>query len=127
MSFCTAINCMDGRVQLPVIEYMMNRFHADYVDVISEPGPNAILAQGSDTATMQSIEQRVRISVQKHKSVGIAVVGHFDCTGNSCGDEEQQQQTRAAVRHIHNVFPTVPVIGLWIDKRWTVSDATDDS
>ncbi|MHC5086790.1 MAG: carbonic anhydrase, partial [Planctomycetota bacterium] len=26
MSFCTAINCMDGRVQLPVIPFLQNRF-----------------------------------------------------------------------------------------------------
>ena len=46
MKFCTAVNCMDGRVQLPVISYMMDRFGADCVDVISEPGPNRIIAEG---------------------------------------------------------------------------------
>ena len=42
MSFCTAINCMDGRVQLPVIRFLQERFKVDYVDVISEPGPNLL-------------------------------------------------------------------------------------
>jgi len=40
MEFCTAINCMDGRVQIPVISFLEERFNARYVDVISEPGPN---------------------------------------------------------------------------------------
>jgi len=40
MIFCTAVNCMDGRVQLPVINYLKERFSANYVDMITEPGPN---------------------------------------------------------------------------------------
>jgi len=34
MSYCTVINCMDGRVQLPVIKYLKERFDVDYVDSI---------------------------------------------------------------------------------------------
>ena len=54
MRFCTVINCMDGRVQLPVIRHMKERFNAEYVDSITEPGPNNLFrylqAQGtSDT------------------------------------------------------------------------------
>ncbi len=45
MSFCTTINCMDGRVQLPVIKYLQKHFNVDYVDSITEPGPNLILAK----------------------------------------------------------------------------------
>ena len=37
-TFATAINCMDGRVQLPVIKFLQERFKAEYVDIISEPG-----------------------------------------------------------------------------------------
>jgi hypothetical protein len=35
MSFYTTINCMDGRVQFPVISYLMERFVVRYVDVIA--------------------------------------------------------------------------------------------
>ncbi|MHA1252503.1 MAG: carbonic anhydrase, partial [Candidatus Helarchaeota archaeon] len=27
MKFCTVINCMDGRVQIPVINYLRKRFN----------------------------------------------------------------------------------------------------
>ena len=74
MSFCTVINCMDGRVQLPVIEYLKNKFEADFVDTITEAGPVAILAEKKDSELADSILKRVDISVNKHKSVGIAVV-----------------------------------------------------
>lgn len=38
MKFCTAINCMDGRVQLPVINYLKKHFKVNYVGSITEPG-----------------------------------------------------------------------------------------
>ena len=44
MIFCTAINCMDGRVQAPVNAYLRTRFNADYVDAVTEPGPALVLA-----------------------------------------------------------------------------------
>ncbi len=40
MSFCTAINCMDGRTQLPVIEFLKNKLSVEYVDTVTEPGPH---------------------------------------------------------------------------------------
>ncbi len=127
MRFCTAINCMDGRVQIPVIQYLKDRFAADYVDVISEPGPNRILADGSDTAAVESIEQRVRISVEHHHSVGIAVIGHHDCAGNPSPEVEQRHHTLAAVRRIRGIFGHLPVIALWVDQNWEVSEVRDDS
>ena len=36
--FCTVINYIDGRVQLPVIRYLQKRFDAEYVDSITEAG-----------------------------------------------------------------------------------------
>ena len=123
-NFYTAINCMDGRVQLPVIEYLRDRFKAAYIDAVTEPGPNRLLAEGTDEAAVASIEQRVRISVETHGSIGIAVVGHDDCAGNPASRSEQQQQTAAAVRRIQSRFPGVPVIGLWVDREWTVHEET---
>jgi len=121
MSFCTAINCMDGRVQTPVIEFLRKRFAAAYVDAITEPGPNAILARNEDADTVASILRRTRISVAQHGSAGIAVVGHDDCAGNPVGRDEQDAQTRAAVALIRREFPDVTVIGLWVDAEWRVS------
>jgi hypothetical protein len=120
--FCTAVNCMDGRVQLPVIRYLMRRFKADYVDMITEPGPNAILAERTDRAAVESIERRLAISVGKHKSVGIAVVGHSDCAGNRADQARQAEQTRAAARCLEERIPGVPVVGLWVNEAWEVSE-----
>lgn len=120
--FCTAINCIDGRVQEPVMVYLRDRFDADYVDVVSEAGPNRVLADGSDTTAVASIEKRVAVSVERHKSVGIAVVGHHDCAGNPSSEAEQRQHTSAAVFRIRSTFAQIPVLGLWVDENRDVSE-----
>lgn len=118
--FCTAITCMDGRIQLPVIYYLQKHFEASYVDIVSEPGPNGILAEGADSQTLDSIERRVRISVEQHDSVGIAVIGHHDCAGNPSPEDQQKTHIADSMVWIKSLFD-VPVIGLWVDDDWKVS------
>lgn len=125
MKFCTVINCMDGRVQLPVIKYMQKRFHANYVDAITEPGPNRVLADNQNAAQVQSIFDRLRISVEKHNSAGIAIVGHHDCAGNPAPKDSQLRQIEAAATQIGQAYPDVAVIGLWVDKDWVVHEVCD--
>ena len=117
--FSTAVTCMDGRIQLPVIAFLRDHFDVDYVDIISEPGVNAILAENSDKGVVKSIERRVALSITAHDSVGIAVVGHHDCAGNPVPDETQEIHTMAGVDFIRRSFG-LPVIGLWVDQEWKV-------
>lgn len=58
MSFCTVINCMDGRVQLPVIRYLMDRFNVACVDSVTEPGPLRHLADEQEGAKVASMLER---------------------------------------------------------------------
>lgn len=122
MKFCTVINCMDGQVQLPVIKYMQTRFKVEFVDSITEPGPNRILAMQSDSVLLQSILTRLKISIEKSNSVGIAVVGHHDCTGNPGLKEEQVVQIQKAVKFLQQRNKKIEVIGLWVDENWNVNE-----
>ena len=122
MSFCTVINCMDGRVQLPVINYLSKRFGVEYVDNITEPGPDAILAKQTDTAAIASIMRRVDISVHGHRSKTIAIVGHCDCGGNPANKDEHFSQVRTAIEFLQNRYKNIEIIGLWLDEQWQVSE-----
>jgi carbonic anhydrase len=122
MEFYTAVNCMDGRVQIPVITYLQRRFDATYVDMITEPGPNRLLADQTDPALVESIITRVKISIEAHGSGGVAVVGHHDCAGNPASEEEQSLQTKNAVRLLRKECPGTEIIGLWLNENWEVSD-----
>ena len=122
MKFCTAINCMDGRVQLPVIEYLKRRFGAEYVDVITEPGPNLILARQTNYSLVESIFERIKISVERHHSIGIAIAGHYDCAGNPASKEAQILHIRDAIAMVHGRYSQIETIGLWVDENWEVNE-----
>lgn len=122
MRFCTVINCMDGRVQIPVIRYLQKRFRAEYVDSITEAGPNLILSENKDSNSVQSILYRVRISVEKHNSAGIAVVGHYDCAGNPAPKNVQKKHIQSAVYFLRKQFNKTEIIGLWVNSKWQVEE-----
>lgn len=114
--FATAVNCMDGRTQLPLIEFVRSKTGVDYVDMITEPGIVKGLVEGKDQAVVQSVRNRIRISVEKHASADIWVAAHHDCAGNPVADEVQKQQAAQAVEVVRNWFPKVNVSAVWIDK-----------
>lgn len=126
MSVCTAISCMDGRIQLPVIAFLKERFNVDHVDMITEIAPNLILGKLTSYNLLQTVNDRLRLSVERHRSVGIAIVGHHDCTGNPAGKKEQTSHTIAAIKRIreqhYSHYRDIPIIGLWVDENWSVSE-----
>ena len=122
MTFCTTINCMDGRVQLPVIKFLQQRFEAEYVDSVTEPGPIKAMAEDQDSAMVASIRERVDISIYKHGSAALAIVAHYDCAGNPLPEDDQLAQLKEAVALARRNWPQATVIGLWVDKQWQVSE-----
>lgn len=122
MKFCTAVNCMDGRVQLPVIDYLKGKYNVEYVDMVTEPGPNGVLAGHGKQDLVRSILDRIDISVNKHGSEYIAVIGHHDCAGNPAGKEKQDSDTLKAVGFLESKYKGVSVIGLWVDESWNVQE-----
>jgi len=120
LGFCTVVNCMDGRVQLPVITYLMDLLGVDYVDSITEPGPIRMLAEQEDVGAIRSIVHRIRISTEKHGSKVIAVVGHYDCAGNPMPRQVQREQTLKAIEFLSKEFPGIEIMGLWVDEKWQV-------
>ena len=125
MRFCTVINCMDGRVQLPAISYLQKRFNAEYVDSITEAGPNLILSEEKKMTSIQSILERVEISIKHHNSVGIAIVGHHDCAGNPAPENDQIIHIQRAIQFLRQQYENIEIIGLWIDKNWDVHEVIE--
>jgi len=91
--------------------------------MITEPGPDKILAEDKDKVTIASIKNRVRISIEKHACKVIAVAGHYDCAGNPATAEEHSRQIKKSLRLIHKWGFNVPVLGLWINHKWQVNEA----
>lgn len=122
MSFATAVNCMDGRVQAPVNEYLSERFGVTYVDEITEAGPAGVLAADPECDDALAIYRKIDISVEKHDSVGIAVVAHHDCAGNPKPEEDQLEDLAESAKILRARYPGLPVITLWVGKEGTVTE-----
>lgn len=119
-TFGTVINCMDGRVQVPVIDWLKKNYDLDYIDTVTEPGPELVLAENSDNFTIQSIKRKVDISISRHNSNLVAVAGHMDCAGNPADCRTKLDQITKAVRTVRSWKFGVRVIGLFVDEDWEV-------
>ncbi|MDD3792353.1 MAG: hypothetical protein PHY74_04405 [Candidatus Bathyarchaeota archaeon] len=122
--FATVINCMDGRTQLPIINYMRTKFNVDYVDNITEPGPVKVIAEQSNDFQLRSIQQRVMISQDKHGSKHLALVAHYDCTGNHVEKNKQIEQLRKSLETIRLWGFKGMIVGLWVNENWQVEEIT---
>lgn len=118
MTFCTAITCIDGRAHLPVIEYLQHRFDVAYVDLVTAPGVVTVISGSMPSEEAESIYSRVEISVEAHRSAGIAVVAHHECAANPVAQEIQLSQLWSAVDNVSARFPGVEVVALWVGESW---------
>ena len=120
--FATAINCIDGRVQIPVIDWLRRQCGVDYVDMITEPGPERLLAEAKDLTACASIRRRLEISINRHSSSLVAIAGHHDCAGNPADKETQLEQILTAIRTVESWKYKIEVIGLRVDENWEVRE-----
>jgi len=112
---------MDGRIQEPIINFLKERYKVKYIDTITEPGPCKILAENNNKILVNSIIERVEISIHKHKSNLIAISGHYDCAGNPCDKIIQEGQIKESIKYCKNIHPNIEIIGLWIDSEWKIN------
>jgi len=119
--FVTAINCIDGRVQEPIIKFLIEKFKSDYVDLITEPGPDKILSGQEGADAIESIKRRTLVSIVNHKSKVIIVAGHHDCAANPVGKEEHYRQIKKAAQNIKGWNLKVDVYGVWVNEKWEVN------
>jgi len=118
--FGTAINCIDGRVQIPLYYWMKERYNLDYVDMINEPGPDGILS-GKNEQVIQRIKEKVLISVSGHHSKVLVIAGHYDCAGNPVTEEEHKRQIKEAVDKVKKWnIPELNIEGVWINQKWSI-------
>jgi carbonic anhydrase len=123
-TFATAINCIDGRVQCPVKHWMKENLGIEYVDMVTEPGPDEVMAEGS-LMLREAIRRKVMISVNAHKSTVVAVVGHHDCAGNPLAKEDHLRQVRKGADTVRTWNVPVRVLGLWVNDKWEVEVVSD--
>jgi hypothetical protein len=114
-TFGTAINCMDGRVQTPIADWVKMHFSVTWVDMITEAGADGILAHGP-APLIESMRQRAHISVEAHGSSVIVVAGHDGCAGNPVSREQHLADIRQALRVVAEWGFSARVVGLFVNE-----------
>ena len=113
----TCLNCMDGRVQLPVLTWIKANYPVDFVDVITEAGMDAVLSEQND---ISEILRSIKVSVNLNRSTRLFVVGHHDCRGNPIDENHHREQVTNAVKRLKPLWPAQEVVGLWVNDQWQV-------
>ncbi len=109
---------MDGRVHLPVIQWIKENYEVDYVDLITEPGMDGVLADLN--LDIKNIVTKLEISVDKHGSQYIFIGGHYDCLGHPVDNETHKKDVMVAVERIKKLKGSCKIIGLWISEKFSV-------
>jgi len=115
--FVTCLNCIDGRVQLPVINWVMKNYEVKYIDTITAPGMDGILVDNNDIV---DILEKINLSRSFHFTDHIFIVGHHNCLANPVEDEIHKKQILKAVKRIKKFNSSCYVIGLWVDNNFNV-------
>lgn len=120
--FGTAINCIDGRTQQVVIDYMKQNFEVDGVDMVNFPGADGIIANSEHLEELALIKRATSISIERHGSKVIALVGHHDCAGNPGDKEHHYAHIREAVQKVHLWKFPLQIIGLYVNDKWKIEE-----
>jgi hypothetical protein len=123
--FATAINCIDGRVQIPVLDWIRFYLNVDYVDLITEPGPDKVIISGSEM-TYNAIFEKATLSIKTLGSQSISIVGHHDCRANPVSKEEHIEQIQSSVEIIEKWRLGVRILGLWVNE-WSYIEVIRDT
>jgi len=122
--FGTAINCIDGRTQAPVSDWIKENHSVDYVDVITEPGCDKVLLE-VDYVKIDHIKSKLLISIKAHNSSLIVIAGHYDCAGNPVSKEEHLTQIKKSINIIKSWNFPVEVLGVWVNDQWKIEQVDE--
>lgn len=112
-SYCTAVCCIDGRIHGPLVDWLRHTLSVDYVDLITEPGPERALTQSWRREL--DVKERVQVSVRAHGTRVAALVAHHGCAANPSPEQEQLRELRQAVERIRGWQLFADVLALYVD------------
>lgn len=112
------LNCIDGRIQLPVIQWIKDNYGMDYVDMVTEPGIDGLLSDEANS--IDGINRKIGISIEKNDASIIFIAAHHDCRGNPVSEAEHKEQVLLSRDRLKKVFLGVEVEGLWVNSEWNV-------
>jgi len=112
------LNCIDGRVQIPAIDWIKDQYALDCVDMITEPGMDGLLSDND--GPIDAVIRKIEFCIEKNNISMIFIVGHYDCKGNPVSELIHKEQICRAAERLKSKFSNIEIIRLWINEQWTV-------
>lgn len=103
--------CIDGRIQQPLNEWVTSRLGVEYLDTITEPGPEAMLT-ATDEQSLSGVLEKVAISQRAHGSSTLVIAAHSDCAGNPVSDEEHRSQLQQGLARLAGKLPGTRILAV---------------
>src|SRR5438477_5093032 len=85
-----ALVCADGRLQQDCVHYnkqLQEALGVDLVDIVALPGPDGLFKKGREIER-KATTSWLKLLINAHHPVAIAIVGHYQCAGNPESDAE---------------------------------------
>ncbi|OGZ68976.1 MAG: hypothetical protein A3D44_00215 [Candidatus Staskawiczbacteria bacterium RIFCSPHIGHO2_02_FULL_42_22] len=95
-----AIACMDGKAYPAVIAWQKKTYHLDSVDLITDAGPDGIVAQNKNSPIIANIQKNLELSIHGHQSRILVLAAHENCLGDPVSTEEHCEHLRKAKKII---------------------------
>lgn len=125
-TFFTSVGCMDGRSSFAVAKWGRKKFNVEYADAITEAGLVGLLAKDHlDKYLIDSLQNKIKISLEKHKSKNVVVSGHEDCAGHPVSEEKHKEDILKAAELFGFIFPKISIIPVYVKKikdSWIVEE-----
>jgi hypothetical protein len=121
--FALALNCVDGRVQRPLLRWIDDALALDRVDTITLPGPDATLLDGGEEG--DRARRHATFLAERRHHACVIVAGHHDCLGNPVDEAEHLRGIERAADVVHGWALCPRTLGVWIDHEWRVRVVTE--
>lgn len=121
--FATALNCIDGRFQEPLIKFAQEKLKIDFLDLITEPGIDGIFAK-KNKKELKKIKEKILISIKAHHSRNIILAGHAQCAKNPVSEREHKDQIIKGVKIIKSWKLNCKVFGVWMNENFEIEILT---
>jgi len=125
MKFTTCLNCIDGRAQLPAINWIIDNYAVKYVDMITEPGMDGLLAE-KPLNELSEILKKIDTSIRVQETEEIFVVAHHDCIANPVDQRTHREHVMKSVERLKELKPAMKIIGIWIDSNLAAHKITEE-
>lgn len=122
--FALCLNCIDGRTQMPLLNWILKNYPVKYVDLITEPGIDGVLAD--ENRDIHDVLKKVDLSIKKHGSRIIFIAGHSDCKGNDVSNDIHKEHILAGVRRLKPIYSDKEITGVWMELDKEIVEIKDD-